>query len=116
MSRKKPDYISRYDSFSSIIGYDYNDHAWVYDHKFYLVDDGWCTKDGRRLGDLRKKDAEVIKKYTPIVEQKERDYQKNNNFKSCRKRTCICKHCSAHCLDRCYDCHEKVLQCDKYSK
>lgn len=96
--------------------YVYEKHAWMYDVKFWLVGNKWCTElDGKNVvGELREYQIEIIKEYTPIVEQHEKENENWLAFQNCRKRTCICKSCMKFCS--CSSCKEKMSHCDKISK
>lgn len=93
--------------------YVYEVHSWLSDAKFWLVGDKWCTDlDGKNVvGELRDYEVELIRKYTPVIEQHEKENQNWLAFQKCRKRTCICKSCVKFC--NCSSCKGKINDCDK---
>lgn len=104
----------KFDLFDLCIGYDYEKHLWVYDAKFYLVANKWCTDEKGKNSvsdELTKNQKEELDKYKPIVEKREKFNQSYLQHINCRKRTCICKKCQKFCY--CYECNEKKIKCDK---
>lgn len=109
---KQQKLLYKRDTFSRMLEYDYEVHAWEWDQKFWLVNNNWCTNlNGNVVVSENNEDRiEMIKKYTPIVEQHEKENRNWLAFINCRKRTCICKSCKKIC--RCDSCTGKLINCD----
>lgn len=110
---KKIELLHQIESASWMLDYYYDVHAWRWDVKFWLVGDKWCTNlDGENVvGELTEGQAEAIRRYTPIIEQHEKENQNWLTFQNCKKRTCICKSCVKFC--NCGSCKGKINDCDK---
>ena len=105
---------SRFDTFNTILGYDYVIHTWKYDCKYYLKDRYWVDPyTGQKISKIQPPEEAVIKQYTPLVEKREKEYRQKDTFAACRKRTCVCKQCKTPCMGHCDDCKEKIKICDK---
>lgn len=110
---KKVELLYRTEDVSQMLVYYYDVHAWMWDVKFWLVGDKWCTNlDGKNVvGELTEGQAKSIQKYTPIIEQHEKENQNWLAFQNCKKRTCICKSCVKFC--NCCSCKGKINDCDE---
>lgn len=94
--------------------YDYRIHKWIYDVKYYLNGNNWCMYlDGKSIiREAREQELEMVKLHQKIIEEHERENAAWLAHKQCRKRSCVCKKCEKYC--HCYDCVEKINDCDNF--
>lgn len=103
-----------FDYFGSVFGYDYQIHKWVYDVKFYLCRNHWCfdKERKRKCRTIDENELKIIDKYNGVIEEHEKENAAWLAHKQCRKRSCVCKKCEKYC--HCYDCVEKINECDNF--
>ena len=102
--------------FSRMLVYHYDVHRWKYDNKFWLSDDGesWVQIiDGKEdvVGKLPDNIKRALKKYTPIITERERINSAYSKHQKCRKKSCICKKCDSYCY--CDRCSNAMKECKK---
>lgn len=118
MSRKinMNDMPYKSDSFGFVLGYDYRLHKWIYDVKFFLIDNNWCfDQEGKDIiREIDERELKAIERHKDIIEKHERENAAWLNHKQCRKRNCICKKCKKYC--HCYNCVEKIGKCDDFTQ
>lgn len=113
----KRDIPHRVDIFDNVLGYDYNKHLWMYDCKYYLIDGFWVYMyTGEKMFELNDFIKNEINNLQSIVDKKEIEYQKKDQYEICRKRTCRCKQCEIKCLEHCVGCNEKIMDCDRFHR
>lgn len=99
--------------YDRMLSYDFDLHRWVYDVKFYLINEHWhISPDGGTIvGDLRPEQETKILKYQSEADELERKYQTDDQRQICRKRTCPCKDCETvyKCDNGCFECIRKGI-------
>ena len=114
MSRKNnlKDLPNTYDQFGFVLGYDYQLHMWIYDVKYYLIDNNWYfDPEGKEfLREISDRELKSIERHKNVIEEHERENTAWLNHKKCRKISCVCKRCEKYC--HCYDCIDKIVICD----
>lgn len=106
------DIPNTFDCFNSVLGYSYRLHMWIWDVKFYLVDNNWCfDPEGENIiRQIDERELKEIEKYKHFIEEHEKENISWTNHKQCRKRSCVCKKCKKYC--HCYDCKNRISECD----
>lgn len=87
------------DESAGIMFYSYVLHTWVYDVKFYLVGENWCTDmSGEHVvGKLTDQQRNRIAEFADIIAEREAVNANHDAFLKCRKRSCVCYKCGKHC-------------------
>jgi len=90
-----------------MLEYDFDNHVWMWDCKFYLKDKCWYNQWTDKLaGDLDEKQQSIIANSIEDVLTIEKQHQISEQLQKCRKRRCLCKTCEKImvCTEGCNEC------------